>query len=135
MFLLELLGRSFWLSALGGAAAVAIGGTAFTAANTVAPSTAGSGAEAISGYTITNIDYTLNASNPQNLDAVSFSYSGVATPATARVSHNNGTTWYNCTAGISGAATGTVTCNSGSTPAFSGIAVSSATNLVVVMTD
>jgi len=135
MFLFELLGRSFWLSALGGAAAVAVGGTALTAANTVPATVAGSGSGTISGYTISGIDYTLNASNPQNLDAVVITYDDTpGDPSLARVSHNNGTTWFDCTAGINSGAD-TVTCNAGSTPSFAGTTVLSATNLIVVLTD
>lgn len=44
----------------------------FAAANTVPGSNAGDGSAVISGYTITNVHYTLNAINPANLDSVSF---------------------------------------------------------------
>ena len=48
---------------------------AFTASNTVPATTAGSGSGVVSGYTITNVHYTLNATTPGNIDAVSFTIS------------------------------------------------------------
>lgn len=133
--LFELLGRSFWMSVLGGAAVVAVGGTAFTAANTVPGSVAGSGSGTISGYTVSAVDYTLNAANPQNLDAIVITYDdSPGDPANARVSVDNGSTWHNCNAGIDGGAN-TVTCDAGSTPSFAGTSVATASNLIVVLTD
>ena len=133
--LFEILGRSFWMSVVGGTAVVAIGGTALTAANTVPGSVAGSGANTISGYSITAVDYTLNSANPQNLDAVVITYDDTpGDPANARISVDNGTTWHNCNVGIDGGAN-TVTCNSGSTPSFAGTSVATASNLIVVLTD
>lgn len=46
----------------GGAAAVAAGGFAFMAGNTVAASSAGEGAGAVTGYTVSGITYTVPAS-------------------------------------------------------------------------
>lgn len=43
---------------LGGALAVAAGGFAYMASNSVAASYAGEGSNAVSGYTVSNIDYT-----------------------------------------------------------------------------
>lgn len=134
MFLFHLLGKSFWLSTAAGVTAVAVGGTALTAANTVPGTVAGSGTGSISGYTITDISYTLNGTNPQNLDAVVITYDDApGDPTVARVSHNNGTNWFNCNAGINDVAN-TVTCNAGSTPSFAGTGVAAATNLIVVLT-
>ncbi len=45
---------------------------AFAAANVVPESGAGDGTNTISGYTVTNIRYTLNAGNPANLASVRF---------------------------------------------------------------
>jgi hypothetical protein len=58
-------------------AAAAIGSAAygFTAANTVPNSNAGSGASTVSGYTITNIHYALNATTPNNIDSTTFTVS------------------------------------------------------------
>lgn len=54
---------------LGGAAAIAAGGFAFMASNSVAASSAGEGAGAVSGYTVVpgSITYTLSASSPEAL--------------------------------------------------------------------
>ena len=54
------------------AAAVAGGAYAFTAANTVPATTAGSGSGAVTGYTITNIHYSLNSTTPNNIDSLTF---------------------------------------------------------------
>jgi hypothetical protein len=48
------------------------GSYAFTATNTVGPSTAGSGVGGISGYSATEIHYNLNATTPTNIDSYSF---------------------------------------------------------------
>lgn len=78
---------------------VAIVTSAFAAANTVPASKAGDGAGAITGYTISNIDVTLNVFNPRNVDLVTFTTS-VAPPAGATVKIKlvaSGSTWYSCT--------------------------------------
>jgi hypothetical protein len=77
---------------------------AFTAANTVPGTNAGSGSGAISGYTATNVTYTLNATNPQNLDQVAFTISPTTT-ATVKVQLVSGGSWYSCTN-----SSGSVTC-------------------------
>jgi hypothetical protein len=57
--------------------ALAIGGGAyaFTASNTVPTSTAGAGTGAVSGYTVTNLHYTLDATTPANIDSLTFTIS------------------------------------------------------------
>jgi ABC-type transport system substrate-binding protein len=72
------------------AGAFASAAYAFTAANTVPATNAGSGSGAISGYTASSVTYTLNATNPQNLDQVQLVSGG---------------SWYSCTN-----ASGSVTC-------------------------
>ncbi|MCX6619209.1 MAG: hypothetical protein NTZ98_24320 [Acidobacteria bacterium] len=67
---------------------------ALAATNTVPDTTAGDGSGAISGYTISNVTYALNASNPSNVDSVSFTI--VPTTGVVKV-QLNGSTWYNCT--------------------------------------
>lgn len=54
------------------AAVVAGGAYAFTAANTVPATNAGSGSGAVSGYTVTNLHYSLNSSTPTNIDSLTF---------------------------------------------------------------
>ena len=44
----------------------------YAATNTVPNSSAGSGSGTISGYTVTNVAYTLNSTTPTNLDQVTF---------------------------------------------------------------
>ena len=59
--------------------ALAIGGSAyaFTASNTVPSSTAGAGSGVVSGYTVTNLHYGLNATTPMNVDSLTFTVSPV----------------------------------------------------------
>jgi hypothetical protein len=86
---------------IGGAAVagvMAVSGYAFTASNTVPGSKAGDGAGAITGYTVSSVDYTLNATDPGAMDAVAFTLS--ATPsasATIKVQVVDGGAWYDCT--------------------------------------
>ena len=69
----------------------------FAAANTVPGTAAGDGSGTISGYTISGVAYTLNATNPGNIDTVSFTISP-ATAGTVRIKLvAAGSTWYNCT--------------------------------------
>lgn len=60
------------LGAVAVAGVVAATGSAFTAGNTVAASSAGSGTTAISPYTTSDVQYNANAMDPQNLDSVKF---------------------------------------------------------------
>ena len=66
--------------------ALAIGGAAyaFTASNTVPLSTAGAGTGAVSGYTVTNLHYVLDATTPANIDSLTFTISPVV-PSTGDV--------------------------------------------------
>ena len=84
-------------------ALVTILGTAafgFAAANIVSESGAGDGANAISGYTISDVTYTVNPSDPSQLTAVQFSVTptaGAAAPTTVMAKlESTGSTWYNC---------------------------------------
>lgn len=56
---------------------------------------AGDGSSAISGYTVTAVAYTLNATNPQNLDKVAFTLDASASTVKARLAA--GGSWYSCT--------------------------------------
>jgi hypothetical protein len=73
--------------------------TAMTAANTVPASKAGAGAGAISGYTVSAIHYSLNATNPANIDSVTFTLSAApAAGATVKIKLvSSGSTWFSCT--------------------------------------
>ncbi len=72
----------------------AIGAYAFTATNTVPATQAGAGSGAITGYTISNVAYTLNA-DPTQIDAVAFTISPAAA-GTVKAQLVTGGTWYSC---------------------------------------
>jgi hypothetical protein len=78
------------------AAILASAAYAFTAANTVPGTQAGSGAGTISGYTATAVTYTLNATTPTNIDAVAFTINPTTT-ATVKVQLAAAGSWYSCT--------------------------------------
>jgi hypothetical protein len=78
----------------------------FAAANTVPGTSAGDGSGAISGYTVSNIAYSLYTDlDPSDIDSVSFTLSSAAT--VAYISFDDGTSWTSCT--ISGGTS--VTCS------------------------
>jgi hypothetical protein len=85
--------KRFALAALV-AGIVASSAYAFTASNTVPGTSSGSGAGAISGYTASSIAYTLNAANPQNIDAVTFTLDKAATTVKAQLVSAG--SWYSC---------------------------------------
>jgi hypothetical protein len=70
---------------------------AFAAANVVPASSAGDGSGAISGYTISLIHYVLNATNPGNIDSVTFTLSAAPVAGGTIKISLDGTTWYSCT--------------------------------------
>jgi hypothetical protein len=82
----------------------------FAAANTVPASGAGDGAGAITGYTISNVQYALNATTPANIDSVSFTITpgaGAGAPTTVKAKLvSSSSTYSTCT--LTGA---TWTCN------------------------
>jgi hypothetical protein len=94
---------------------------AFAAANTVPGTVAGEGAGAISGYTVTAVVYTLNATTPSNIDSVAFTLSGAATTVKASLVPG---TFYTCSV-VSG---NNWSCNTTSPQAT----VSAATNLDII---
>jgi len=78
--------------------AIAAASYAFAASNTVPTTKAGDGTGAVSGYTVTSVVYTLNATDPTTLDSVSFDLGAAA--ATGKVKAQlvaNTGTWYTCT--------------------------------------
>jgi hypothetical protein len=106
----------------------AVGGAAFTAANTTPNSSAGDDLTAvISGFTISAITYSLNAADPTLVDSVGFTaQSDHAGPWPASLGTAVGrfttvaTAWYVCTDDAAGAAAGTygVTCSTNATGNF-----------------
>ena len=69
---------------------------AFAAANTVPATRAGDGNGTISGYTVSNIVYNLNATDPSTMDSVDFELSAAAATAQIKLVAA-GSTWYDCT--------------------------------------
>jgi hypothetical protein len=67
------------------AAALALATYAFTATNTVPATKAGDGAGAITGYNVTNVAYQLDATDPSNIESVSFTLDAAAGTVKARV--------------------------------------------------
>jgi hypothetical protein len=102
-----------------------VGGAAFTAANTTPDSSAGDDLTAvISGFTISGITYTLDATDPTNIDTVAFTaQSDHAGPWPASLGTALGrftstaAAWYVCTDDGAGAAAGTygITCTTDGT--------------------
>lgn len=76
-------------------AALSMAAYAFAASNTVPATKAGDGTGAVSGYTVTSVVYTLNATNPNTLDQVSFDLGAAATQVKAQLVASG--TWYTCT--------------------------------------
>ncbi len=103
----------------------AVGTYAFTASNTVPATQAGAGSGAISGYTITNVAYGLNATTPSNIDTVTFTIAPAAA-GTVKIQLLSGGTWYDCTN-----TAGSVSCD---TTAGTQATVSPSNNLTVVAT-
>jgi len=94
-------------------AAIGGGVYAFTASNTVPATTAGSGAGVVSGYTVSNIHYSLNTTTPANIDSLTFTINPtVPSTTTGKVViqaalSTGGPTSYTCSTDTTGA---TVTC-------------------------
>jgi hypothetical protein len=99
-------GRSRIIGILVVAAALATGAYAFTATNTVPNSNAGSGAGTISGYTVSGIAYTLNATTPSDIDSMTFTLNANAATVKAKIVSGS-TTYTDCS--IAGGVN--VTCN------------------------
>ena len=70
---------------------------AFAAANVVPASSAGDGSGAISGYTVSLIHYTLNATNAGNIDSVTFTLSTAPAAGGSIKISLDGANWYSCT--------------------------------------
>lgn len=98
------------LGVVGAAGVLALGAYAYTAANTVPASSAGSGSGAITGYTVSGITYTLNGTDPRNIDAVNFTISPAAA-ATVKAQLVSGGTWFTCVN-----TAGSVSCDTSATP-------------------
>ncbi len=89
----------------------------FAASNTVPTSYAGDGSGTVSGYSISNISYTLNSSDPSLVDKVDFTLDQSA--STVQVSVDSGSTWFSCT--ITGGTSVSCDFPTGSEPSVQGI--------------
>jgi archaellin len=87
--------RFRYVAAVLAAVCVAAGAYAFTASNTVPGTNAGSGAGTISGYTVSNVAYTLNGTDPTKMDTVTFTLDKAAGTVKAQVQSSG--SWYGCT--------------------------------------
>lgn len=77
MFITALF-RPKTLVAVGLALVLTTAAYGFAAANTVPDSKAGDGTGAVSGYTVSNVTYYLEASDPSKLDKVTFTLDAAA---------------------------------------------------------
>jgi hypothetical protein len=99
--------------ASGVAVLIAAGAYAFTSSNTVPASTAGAGSGSVSGFTVTNLHYVLDATTPSNIDSLTFTIApAVVTTGTGVVTisaalSTGGPNNYTCSANAAGT---TVTC-------------------------
>ncbi len=85
--------------ALGVVTMVVVGSVfAYTASNTVPATRAGEGASSVSGYTVSNVHYNTNASDPTKIDSVTFDLdTAPAAGSTVKVRLvAGGATWYTC---------------------------------------
>lgn len=82
---------------------LATGAYGLTASNTMPSVTrAGDGSVSISGYTISAVEYTLNATDPDNIDAVAFTLAAASgtydAPANLKIKVDADGAWYACDA-------------------------------------
>ncbi len=75
---------------------VGVAAYAFAAANTVPNTRAGAGSGTVSGYTVSNVVYNLNNTDPTLLDSVNFTLDAAATTVKIRLVSSS-STWYSCT--------------------------------------
>ena len=97
---MHLYPRSLRLAVLGiGIVVITSVSYMFAATNTVPATSAGDGSAAISGYTISNVVYGLNAGSPQNIDQVTFDVDVDPTGSTTmKIQLDNPSgAWYTCT--------------------------------------
>lgn len=78
--------------------ALATGSYAYTNSNTVGATQAGDGSGAISGFVVSTVKYNLNATNPSNIDSVTFSLDSTpAAGSTLKAQLAPTGSWYTCT--------------------------------------
>lgn len=118
------------------AGVMALAGTAYTNANTFATEPkAGSGAQSISGYEVSDVHYDLNATDPQNIDSIDFTLDGQpASTATIQYRLADGSAWSADCAHVNEVAPGTAATVTDCTAPV-GSTVAGTTNLTVVVAD
>ena len=84
-----------FIGAVAAGLAVALAVLGLAASNVVPSTRAGDGGGAISGYTVSNVAYTLDSANPQNLQKVEFDLDQPANVVKVRL--QTGGAWYSCT--------------------------------------
>jgi hypothetical protein len=78
--------------------AIAVASYAFAASNTVPDTKAGEGEGSVTGYTVTDVVYNLNTTDPSKLDSVAFDLGATALAGQVKVQLVASTgTWYGCT--------------------------------------
>jgi hypothetical protein len=118
------------------AAVIALAGTAFTATNPMPAETqAGDGARAITGYTVSNVHYGLNGTDPTLVDEVTFDLDSTpAVGSTIEIQLASGSFWYSCT-NAAAAITCATTDDAGTVGTDEQATVTGSTNLRVVVAD
>lgn len=89
---------------------------AFAAANSVPDSAAGYSAKSVPGFTITDIVYDLDATDPTVVDAITFDVaptSGTVVAALVKVQTADAGSWTECTLGTATGSSRPVTCTYG----------------------
>jgi hypothetical protein len=123
--------RNFKVLLIALLAIVVAGGVyGFAAANSVPASAAGYSASVVSGYTITNIVYDLNATDPTLVDKITFlaaPSTGTLVAALAKIQTVTAGAWTSCVLVAGTAPSMTVTCTTTGLP----IADITALNIVV----
>jgi hypothetical protein len=79
-----------------GAVLVALAIVGFAATNSVPGTRAGNGAGQISGYTVSNVTYNVDSTNPEYLASVEFDLDAAAKTVKVRLQSSGGA-WHSCT--------------------------------------
>jgi len=133
---LALLGRSFWLTLVTAVATLSIAGTAFTNSVTPPTSRTSTAANVIGEFTVTNVAYNLNTTDPRRVSSITFTIVNPGTtPSFVRVKPvSTGTTWYVCSLVTSGA-NRNATCNTTSPQWTLVSGLTNMTSLTIVIRD
>ena len=96
---------------------MALAAYAYTATNTFSSATnkAGDGNQAISGYVVSSVEYTLNTLDPTKVSAVDFSLDAPAGDVRAKLSDAVGASYYTCAEDADPLTTNRWTCSTGAT--------------------